>query len=104
MRGWNKETIEEQLRLHKRQNKDNRYNYFEKEFNCLWYCWELEKYTIKEIERLHSIIKEVRDYTKKHFISTDGEICIYFGDHTCEINDNFLDELLQILDKEKENE
>ncbi len=53
-----------------------------------------------ELERLRNIIKEVREYTKKHFMSTDGEICIDFGDHTCEINDNFLDELLEILDKE----
>ena len=53
----------------------------------------------KEIERLHSIIKEAREYTKKHFMSIDGEICIDFGDHTCEINDNFLDKLLEILNK-----
>ena len=47
MKGWNNEKIKEQLQLHKKQNKDDRYNYLNKEFNSLYYCWELEKYTIK---------------------------------------------------------
>ncbi len=57
MRQWNKETIEEQLRIHKKQNKDVRYNYMCEQFNVVWYCWELEKYTLqkeKEIERLNN--------------------------------------------------
>lgn len=67
MRRWNKQTIEEQLKLHKKQNKDDRYNYMSEQFNALWYCWELEKYTIekdKEIERLNNIIDELEKELK----------------------------------------
>ena len=62
MKQWNKETIEEQLKLHKKQNKDDRYNYICEQFNPIWYCWELEKYTLqkdKEINRLNNIINEL---------------------------------------------
>lgn len=76
MRQWNKETIKEQLKLHNKQNKDERYNYFSREFNSLWYCWELEKYTIslqKELQQKENIIKEVRKYIKDNsaFLNDD---------------------------------
>ena len=70
MRQWNKETIEEQLKLHKKQNKDDRYNYMNEQFNVLWYCWELEKYTIekdKEIEKLNNIIDELEKWCDIQF-------------------------------------
>ena len=69
MRRWNKATIEEQLKLHKKQNKDDRYNYFAREFNCLWYCWELEEYTIKENKRLNNIINKTKQYIKENILS-----------------------------------
>lgn len=43
----NKEFIEKQLKLSKRQSKDERYNYLCSEFNGINYCINLEKYTIK---------------------------------------------------------
>lgn len=68
MRQWNKETIEEQLKLHKKQNKDERYNYFASEFNSLWYCWELEKYTInkqQQIDQLTNNWNKLEEYIKE---------------------------------------
>ena len=55
MKGWNNEKIKEQLQLHKKQNKDDRYNHLCREFNSLYYCWELEKYTIKLKKQLDNI-------------------------------------------------
>ena len=43
----NKEFIEKQLKLSKRQNKDERYDYLCSEFNGINYCINLEKYTNK---------------------------------------------------------
>ena len=40
----NKEEIERQLKLSKRQNKDKRYDYLDSEFNVINYCMKLEKY------------------------------------------------------------
>lgn len=52
--------------------------------------WDIEQYK-KEIERLHSIIKEVREYIKTKYIAQGGLI-------SYEVND-LLNELLEILDK-----
>lgn len=77
MRQWNKETIEEQLKLHKKQNKDDRYNYMSEQFNALWYCWELEKYTLekdKEIKRLNKKYEDaVADYEEQKYIINELE-------------------------------
>lgn len=43
----NEEFIEKQLKLSKRQNKDERYDYLCSEFNAINYCIDLEKYTNK---------------------------------------------------------
>ena len=90
MRQWNKETINEQLKLHKKQNKDERYNYFSREFNSLWYCWELEKYTISlqtQLQQKENIIKEVREYIESYMPNYD-------------FDKTNLIKLLEILDKE----
>lgn len=42
-----KEEIEKQLKLSKRQSKDERYDYLCSEFNGINYCINLEKYTNK---------------------------------------------------------
>ena len=42
-----KEEIEKQLKLSKRQSKDERYDYLCSEFNAINYCINLEKYTNK---------------------------------------------------------
>ena len=94
MRQWNKETINEQLKLHKKQNKDERYNYFAREFNSLWYCWELEKYTISlqtQLQQKGNIIKEVREYI--HWRLDNGQ----------DMYITQMKELLEILDKVEEN-
>ena len=104
MRQWNKETINEQLKLHKKQNKDERYNYFSREFNSLWYCWELEKYTISlqtQLQQKENIIKEVREYIENNDL--------YEQDYDYDYEENLVvgppsDEtarkiLLEILDK-----
>lgn len=70
----NKEEIEKQLKLSKRQNKDERYDYLCSEFNGINYCINLEKYTnmlqqenkqlkdnwnnLKKIAKMHSGIKK----------------------------------------------
>ena len=41
------EEIEKQLKLSKRQSKDERYDYLCSEFNAINYCINLEKYTNK---------------------------------------------------------
>lgn len=43
----NKEFIKKQLKLSKRQSKDERYDYLCSEFNGINYCINLEKYTNK---------------------------------------------------------
>ena len=53
------------------------------------------------LERLRNIIKEAREYTKKHFIADDGTICKELEEgRFCEVNYSFIDELLETLDKE----
>lgn len=58
----------------------------------------------KEIERLHSIIKEVREYIEK----SKAKLPLGRNDFTCAMvySDEvvLVNELLEILDKEKENE
>ena len=53
----NKEFIEKQLKLSKRQNKDERYDYLCSEFNAINYCVNLEKYTNK-LQQKNSQLKE----------------------------------------------
>ena len=60
MRGWNKDTIEEQLKLHRKQNKDDRYDYLCSEFNAINYCVNLEKYTNK-LQQENKKLKELID-------------------------------------------
>ena len=43
----NKEEIEGQLKLSKKQNKNERYDYLCAQFNCVNYAINLEKYTNK---------------------------------------------------------
>lgn len=43
----NREEIEQQLKLSKKQNKEQRYDYLCSQFNCINYAIKLEKYTNK---------------------------------------------------------
>lgn len=54
------EFIEKQLKLSKRQNKDERYDYLCSEFNAINYCIDLEKYTNK-LQQENKKYKEVID-------------------------------------------
>jgi hypothetical protein len=93
MKGWNNEKIKEQLQLHKKQNKDERYNYLCREFNSLYYCWELEKYTLnlkKQLEAYENMRKElinIIEYT--NFIEVE----------TLEKFKSYFDNLMNILNK-----
>ena len=92
----NEEEIEKQLKLSKRQSKDERYDYLCSEFNAINYCINLEKYTNKlqqENKQLKEVIEEVREYINSKVIS-NGEII----DQLRKIE---VKELLQILDKAK---
>ena len=72
----NKEEIEKQLKLSKRQNKDERYDYLCSEFNAINYCVDLEKYTNKlqqenkqlqeELECTIGIVEHNRIISKKN--------------------------------------
>ena len=93
----NKEFIEKQLKLSKRQNKDERYDYLCSEFNAINYCVNLEKYTNKlqqENQKYKEVIDKLKFAIKTNCIKNDKkyeEICCD-GDY-----------LLQILeDKEVE--
>lgn len=59
----NKEQIEGQLKLSKRQNKYERYDYLCSEFNGINYCIKLEKYTNKlqqENQELKKQLEEIK--------------------------------------------
>ena len=65
----NKEFIKKQLKLSKRQNKDERYDYLCSEFNAINYCANLEKYTNKlqqenkkYKEVINKTIEKINDY------------------------------------------
>ena len=60
----NKEFIKKQLKLSKRQNKDERYDYLCSEFNVINYCVNLEKYTNK-LQQENQKYKQVIDKANK---------------------------------------
>lgn len=55
-----KEQIEGQLKLSKKQNKNERYDYLCSQFNCVNYAINLEKYTNK-LQKQNKKYKEVID-------------------------------------------
>ena len=70
----------------------------------LWLYKDNDEYLNNEIERLHSIIKEVREYIEKHKIMTQGsfngkEWEEQYFELTCEPK-----ELLEILDRDSDKE
>ena len=71
-----KEEIEKQLKLSKRQSKDERYDYLCSAFNAINYCINLEKYTNKlqqENKQLKDNWNDLKKYAKE-IISTDNEL------------------------------
>ena len=66
----NKEFIEKQLKLSKRQNKDERYDYLCSDFNGINYCVNLEKYTNKlqqENQKYKDVIDKIRKEINKEY-------------------------------------
>ena len=91
-----KEEIEKQLKLSKRQSKDERYDYLCSEFNAINYCINLEKYTNKlqqENKQLKEVIEEVREYIEDWLFDAGG--------NGASMNYEDINELLKILDKAK---
>ena len=86
----NKEFIEKQLKLSKRQNKDERYDYLCSEFNAINYCVNLEKYTNKlqqENQKYKEVIDKLKFAIKTNCIKNDKkyeEICCD-GDYLLQI-------------------
>lgn len=95
----NKEFIEKQLKLSKRQNKDERYDYLCSEFNCVNYAINLEKYTNKlqqENEKYKEVIDKVSSQIKLYG-KYNGEKCTrVFSMMTADLN-----KLLDILKEVK---
>lgn len=66
----NREEIEQQLKLSKKQNKEQRYDYLCSQFNCINYAIKLEKYTNK-LQRENRELKkqlEEKENQQKEFI------------------------------------
>lgn len=61
----NEEEIEKQLKLSKRQSKDERYDYLCSEFNAINYCINLEKYTNK-LQQENKQLKDNWNMLKEH--------------------------------------
>ena len=84
---------------------ESKYDNFErylKEHNLKYQKCDFKTIQDKEIERLHFIIKEVREYIEKFFQDDEGLVCEMTGKYTCKRNEHFIDDLLGILDKAKE--
>ena len=101
----NKEFIEKQLKLSKRQSKDERYDYLCSEFNAINYCVNLEKYTNK-LQQENQKYKEVINKAIKH-INKYESIKAYYeyidedGYDEYNYDEDFKKELLDILKEVK---
>ena len=51
---------------------------------------------LEENKQLKKQKDDVAEYIKKHF-QDEGVICKYVGDNACEVNENFIDDLLRML-------
>ena len=87
--------IKEQLKISKRQNKKERYEYIARNFNAVQYSIKLEKYNInleKENKKLKRIIKEVKETLERHLNARS------YGNHKYELfGREYLEELLDLL-------
>ena len=78
----NKKQIEGQLKLSKKQNEDERYDYLCSQFNCVDYLIKLEKYTnnlLRKNKKQQEVIDKatniINDYLKEDYsIYTENEI------------------------------
>ena len=78
----NREEIEQQLKLSKKQNKEQRYDYLCSQFNCINYAIKLEKYTNK-LQRENRELKkqlEEKENQQKEFKKTLRDKLIKYFD------------------------
>lgn len=103
----NKEEIEKQLKLSKRQNKDKRYDYLDSEFNAINYCIKLEKYTNKLLQE-NQELKEQVDYLRRSIerkeetiIDSQNERVPYTNEYVAKL-ENQQKEFIEYLENEKD--
>ena len=92
-----KEETERQLKLSKRQNKDERYDYLDSEFNAINYCIKLEKYTNKLLQENKQVKDKYENIISRYkFIKNrvkQGMIEKYKNECLIELGNNILQEL-----------
>lgn len=59
------EEIEQELKLSKKQNKNDRYNYLCSQFNGIEYAMKLEKYTNKLLKENTQLKQQLKDKNEK---------------------------------------
>ena len=88
----NKKQIEGQLKLSKKQNKDERSDYLCSQFNCVDYLIKLEKYTnnlLRKNKKQKKVIDKIEKYIEKQARMYGLSMPIELGTH--------LDNILRIL-------
>ena len=68
----NKKQIEDQLKLSKKQNEDERSDYLCSQFNCVDYLIKLEKYTnnlLRKNKKQKEVIDKAIEYIEKDYYS-----------------------------------
>lgn len=63
----------------------------------LWYKSEYAYWLYKQLEDRDNRIDKAIEYIEKHFQSDEGVVCKIIEEYTCERNENFLEDLLDIL-------
>lgn len=69
--------IKEQLKISKKQNKEERYEYIAKNFNAVQYAMKLEKYIInleKENKKLKTIKQNYINYLQENYEKSKIEL------------------------------
>lgn len=80
----------------KKRNDSLKMQYEYRNIRCIHLEYENQRLQ-QENQQLKKQKDEVVEYVKKHFQDDEGIICKYVGDNACEINENFIDELLRML-------
>ena len=76
--------IKEQLKISKKQNKEERYKYIAKSFNAVQYAMKLEKYIInleKENKKLKTIKQNYINYLQENYEKSKTEMLSELNKH-----------------------
>ena len=76
--------IKEQLKISKKQNKEERYEYIAKSFNAIQYAMKLEKYIInleKENKKLKKIRQNYINYLQENYEKSKTEMLSELNKH-----------------------